>query len=75
MWSLKKDIVNLFAEQKLIHRLEKLMVSKGERWGVAGDGLGFGDENAIKLGCDDHYTTIIRFTEFKIFLNKILTFN
>ena len=42
------------------------MVSKGDRlrWG---DGLGFGDGNAIELGCDDRRTTInvIKFTELK----------
>ena len=31
------------------------------------DGLGFGDGNTIKLGCDDHCITInvIKFTELK----------
>ena len=36
---------------------EKLMVSKGVRLG-AGGMLGLWDENVIKLGCDDHCTTI-----------------
>ena len=40
------------------------MLSKERGWGV-GDGLGFWDGNAIKLGCDDQCTTInvIKFIE------------
>ena len=49
--------MNSFAEQILTHTdFEKIMVSK---WGrLGGDVLGVWDENAIKLGCDDHCTTI-----------------
>ena len=35
----------------------KNMVSKEDRLGER-DGLEFWDSNAVKLGCDDHYTTI-----------------
>ena len=31
MWNLKKDIMNFFAEQIQTHRLEKLVVTKGDR--------------------------------------------
>ena len=43
------------------------MVSKGDRMGGRGDGLGVWDGNAIKLDCDDCCTTInvIKFTELK----------
>ena len=34
------------------------MVSKGDRLGGGEDGLGIWDGNAIKLGCDDHFTAI-----------------
>ena len=34
------------------------MVSKGDRLGGGGDALRVWDGNAIKLGCDDHCTTI-----------------
>ena len=46
---------------------EKLMVSKWDSLGEWGDALGVWDGNAIKLGCDDHCTTInvIKFTELK----------
>ena len=56
--------MNVFAEQILTHRLK---VSKGDRLGDGKDGLGVWDENSIKLGCDDHCTTInvIKFTELK----------
>jgi len=45
--------------------LKKLMVSKGDRFGGWRDTLGVWDGNAIKLGCDDHCTTInvIKFIE------------
>jgi len=33
------------------------MVSKDQVWG-SGDGLGVWNRNAIKLGCDDHCTTL-----------------
>ena len=42
------------------------MVSKGER--LRGEvWAGVWDENAVKLGCDDHCTTIntVKFIEFK----------
>ena len=43
------------------------MVSKGDRLEGRGDGLGVWSGNAIKLGCDDHCTTIntIKFIELK----------
>jgi len=34
------------------------MVSKGDSLGVREDVLGVWDRNALKLGCDDHCTTI-----------------
>ena len=49
--------MNFFAEQ--ITDFEKLMVSKGDRFGDGGgDVLGVWDRNAIKFGCVDHCTTI-----------------
>ena len=48
--------MNFFAEQ-ILTDFEKLMVSKGYRFGGWEDALGFGDGNGIKLGCDDHCTT------------------
>ena len=58
--------MNFFAEQILTHRLWKT-VYKGDRLGVGEDGLGVWDGNAVKLGCDDHSTTInvIKFIELK----------
>ena len=61
MWNQKKYTVNFFAEQILTHRLWKTKVGGGG-WG---DALGVWDGNAIKLGHDDHCTTItvIKFIE------------
>ena len=46
------------------------MISKGYRLRV-GDGLGVWDGSAIKLGCDDHCTTIntIQFIELKRYIS------
>ena len=43
------------------------MVSKAGRFEGRVDGLGFWDGNAIKLGCDDHCTSInvIKFIALK----------
>ena len=48
------------------------MISKGDVLGGGKDGMGIGGGNAIKLGCDDHCTTInvIKFIELKKFKNK-----
>ena len=46
---LKKYTMNLFAEQKLTHRLKNLWLPKETGWGVGGNGLGVWDGNA-KLG-------------------------
>ena len=57
--------MNLFAEQKQTHRLQKTYGH--QRAHVAGkDGLGVWDGNVLKLGCDDGCTTIniIKFIEF-----------
>ena len=53
------------------------MVSKGDSLRGAGDGLEVRDGNAIKLGCDNHCTTIsvIKFIELKIKEESELTEN
>ena len=50
--------MNFFAEQILTHRLRKTYVFQMRQVGQLGDALGVWDGNAIKLGCDDHCTTI-----------------
>ena len=57
--------MNLFAEQKLTHRLQKTYGYQKRQLGVGR--LGVWDGNAAKLGCDDGSTTIniIKFTEFE----------
>ena len=42
----------------MLRDFEKLMLSKADMLGGGGGGLGIWDGNAIKLGCDDHCTTI-----------------
>ena len=60
---LKKDTMNFFAEQ-ILTQTEKLNgFQMRQGWGWQRDGLGIWDGNAIKLGCDDHCTTI-NVTEF-----------
>ena len=54
---LKKDTINLFVEQKQIHKLEKLLVTKVNRLCVRG-GLRVWDGSVLKLGCDDGCTSI-----------------
>ena len=56
--------MKLFAEQKLTHGFEKLMVPKGDRMG--GGWAGVWDRNAVKLYCDYGCLTIniIKFIEF-----------
>ena len=54
MWNLKKGHNELLCRTDF----EKLMVSKGDGLGGGKDGLGVWDGNVIKLGCDDHCTTI-----------------
>ena len=44
--------MNIFAEQTLTYGFQR------RQFGGWGDGLGVWDGNAIKLGCDDHCTTI-----------------
>ena len=64
---LKKDTRNFFAEQILTHRLWKIYVFQRRQVGGWEDGLGIWNRNAIKLGCDDHCTTInvTKFIELK----------
>ena len=50
--------MNFFAEQILTHRLQKTYVFQMRQVGGWEDRLGVWDENAIKLGCDDHCTSI-----------------
>ena len=54
-----------FSAEQILTDFEKLMVSKCDRLGGVGDGMGVWDENAIKLGCDHHCITInvIKFFE------------
>ena len=59
MGNLRKGQNELCRTDTDSHDFEKLMVSKGDRLGVGwGDALGVWDGNVIKLGCDDHCTTI-----------------
>ena len=53
----KKDTRNFFAEQIVTQGLWNIDFQR-RQFGGLGNGLGFGDENATKLGCDDHCTTI-----------------
>ena len=51
--------MNLFSKQILTHRLWNTCgFQRKQVGGGGGDGLGVWDGNAIKLGCDDHCTTI-----------------
>ena len=53
------DTRNFFAEQILTQRLRKTYgFQRRQVGGDGGDGPGVEDGNAIKLGCDDHCTTI-----------------
>ena len=51
--------------------LKNLWFPKDTDWGQE-DGLGLWDGSAVKLGCDDHFTTIniIKFIELKKKANK-----
>ena len=68
MWNLKigynELLCRIYTDSQT---LENFMVSKGDWLGGEGDGLGVSDGNTIKLGCDDHCTTInvIKLTELK----------
>ena len=55
--------MNFFAEQILSQRLWKTYGFQKRQVGGWGDGLKVWDGNAIKLGCDDHCTTINKFIE------------
>ena len=54
MWNLKKEH-NANTDRQT---LKSLWFPKGDRLGDRRDDLGVWDGNAIKLGCDDHCTTI-----------------
>ena len=59
MWNLKKDTINLFAEQQVTHGLWKTyMLPKETCQGAGKDGLRVCDGKVLKLGCDDGCTTI-----------------
>ena len=57
--------MNLFAEQILTHRLGKSYGFQKRQIGGRGDILRVWDGNAIKLDCDDRFTSInvIKFIE------------
>ena len=60
MWNIKKmDTINLFAEQIVTQRLYIFQRNQVREW------AGVWDRNALKLGCDAHYTTInvVKFIE------------
>ena len=60
MWNLKKDTLNVFAQQILTQQtLKNLRFTKETGWGMEG-WAGVWDGNAIKLGHDDHCTTIMQ---------------
>ena len=64
MWNLKKGQNELLCKTDTDSQTEKLMVSKGDRWGWGGGCTRVWDGNAIKSGCDDCCTTInIKFIE------------
>ena len=65
--------MNFFAEEILTHRLQKTYGFQRRQAGGWGEGLGVWGGNAIKLGCDDHCTTInvIKFIEEKNPINSI----
>ena len=64
MWNLKKGHSELCRTDTDSQTLKILWLPKETGW-RSGDGLGVWDGNAIKLGCDDHCTTInvIKFIE------------
>ena len=58
MWNLKKENHELLCRTCTDSQaLKNLWFPNETLWGV-GDALGVWDGNAIKLGCDDHWTTI-----------------
>ena len=68
MWNLKKGHNELLCRADTDSQtLKNLWFPNETGWGLAGDPLGVSEENAIKLGRDDHCTTInvIKFTELK----------
>ena len=71
----KKDINELICSTETDSQTEKLMVTKGDRWGRRGrDKLGFGDGNVLKLGCENDCITIniIKSIELIFKRNQIL---
>ena len=65
MWSLKKGHNELLCRTDIDSQtLKNLRFPKETGWGW-GDGLGGWDGSAMKLGCNDHCTTInvIKFIE------------
>ena len=66
MCNLKKGYNELHCKTDTDSQTEKLIVSKGDRLGVRGE-QGVQEGNDVKLGCDDHCTTInvIKVTELK----------
>ena len=74
IWNIKKkDKINLEKNELLCRTdtdwqtLKNVTISKGDRLGFGGMDWGFWMEMLIKLGCDDHCTTInvIKFIELK----------
>ena len=78
MWNLKKGYNELlYRTDTDSQTLKTYIVSKGDRVGWGRDGLEVWDGNAVKLGCDDCYTTInvIKFIQLKniFYCQKILS--
>ena len=64
MWNLKQGHNELLCRIDTDSQTEKLMVPNETDWGWR-NVLGVWDGNTVKLGCDDHCTTInvIKFIE------------
>ena len=58
MWNLKKGHNELLRRADTDSQTLKKIWFPNETWCGWGDMLGVWDGNAIKLGCDDHCTTI-----------------
>ena len=67
IWNLKKGYNELLCKTDTDHRLWKTYGFQRRQIVVGRDGLGVWEGNVVKLGCDDHCTTIniIKYTELK----------
>ena len=58
MWNLKKGYSELLCRTDTDSQTLKNLWFPKETGCGGRDGLGVWDRNAVKLGCDDHFTTI-----------------